>query len=205
MRKVLLLALLCLTSSAYAQLSLTDTLLVDIKDSLQSPVLLPQKMIFTQKMLWGHHGLMRHWMPLNRQNRQQEFKIRRTMFNIHQAAGLLTFAGMVAQGVVGGKMYKNYSDDLRAAHRALAKGVNIGYTLTATMALTAPSAIVHRRGLSSAKVHRMLAMVHLLGMIGTNVLGHQISKNPELKPYHRAVAYTTVGAFTASILVFQFR
>jgi hypothetical protein len=64
---------MCLTGNAFAQLSLTDSLLVDIKDSLQSPALLPERMIFTQKMLWGHQGLMRTWMPLNRQNRQKEF------------------------------------------------------------------------------------------------------------------------------------
>ncbi len=127
------------------------------------------------------------------------------MFNIHQTTGLLTFAGMVAQGVVGGKLYKNYSDDLRNTHRTIAKGVNITYGITATMALTAPSAIVHRRGMSSAKIHRMLAMVHLLGMLGTNVLAHQIDRNPNLKPYHRITAYSTVAAFTISMVVFQFR
>ena len=87
------------------------------------------------------------------------------MFNIHQASGLLTFAGMVAQGIVGSKMYNHYSNQLLHTHRAIAKGVNITYSLTATMALTATSAIVHRRGFSSAKIHRMLAVVHLLGMI----------------------------------------
>jgi len=205
MRITLLLGLMCLTGNAFAQLSLTDSLLVDIKDSLQSPVLLPERMIFTQKLLWGHQGLMRTWMPLNRQNRQKEFKIRRIMFNIHQASGLLTFAGMVAQGIVGSKMYSHYSDQLLRTHRTIAKGVNITYSLTATMALTAPSAIVHRRGFSSAKIHRMLAVVHLLGMVTTNVLAHQITHRPELKPYHRAAAYTTVGAFTTAIVVFQFR
>lgn len=127
------------------------------------------------------------------------------MFNIHQASGLLTFAGMVAQGIVGTKMYNHYSDQLLHTHRTIAKGINITYALTATMALTAPSAIVHRRGLSSAKIHRMLAVVHLLGMVTTNILAHQLPHHPELKPYHRAAAYTTVGAFTTAIAVFQFR
>ncbi|MFN8349074.1 MAG: hypothetical protein U0X91_29000 [Spirosomataceae bacterium] len=205
MRIFLRFVLICLTHRAVAQLSLTDSLLVDITDSLQSPVLLPEKMVFTQKLLWGHQGLMRTWMPLNRQNRQKEFKIRRTMFNIHQTSGLLTFAGMIAQGIVGSKMYHHYSDRLFRTHRTLAKGINITYGLTATMALTAPAAIVHRRGLSSAKVHRMLAAVHLLGMVTTNILAHQIVHYPELKPYHRAAAYTTVAAFTTAIAVFQFR
>jgi hypothetical protein len=205
MRISTLLVCICLTTNAFAQLSLTDSLLVDITDSLQSPVLLPEKMIFTQRMLWGHQGLMRSRMPLTRQNRQKEFKIRRAMFNIHQASGLLTFAGMAAQAIVGTKMYNHYSDQLRHTHRTIAKGVNITYSLTATMALTAPPAIVHRRGLSSAKIHRMLAVVHLLGMVTTNVLAHQLPGHPELKPYHRAAAYTTVTAFTTAIAVFQFR
>lgn len=207
MRKSLLLfcTLLCAGFCCRAQLTQTDSLLADIVGSVESPVLLPEKMIFTQRALWGNRGLVRIWRPLNVENRREEFKIRRTMFKIHQATGLLTFVGMMAQGFVGGKLYANYSDDLKRAHQNLAKGVNIAYTTTAVMSLTAPPAIVHRKGFSSAKLHRGLAMLHLTGMVLTNVLAHQIQRNPELKPCHRAAAYTTVAAFTVSILSFKLR
>ncbi|MEZ4902998.1 MAG: hypothetical protein R2822_15200 [Spirosomataceae bacterium] len=206
MRKNLLLCLFLL-SGVYcrAQLSQTDTLLADIVSSIEAPVLLPEKMIFTQRALWGNHGLVRIWRPLTIENRRQEFKIRRTMFKFHQAAGLATFLGMMAQGFVGGKLYNNYSDQLKHTHQKLALGVNIGYTTTALMSLTAPPAIVHRKGFSSAKLHRGLAMLHLTGMVLTNVLVRQIRQHPELKPYHRAAAYTTVTAFTISILSFKLK
>ena len=207
MRKNLLLlcALLCVGFCCRAQISQTDSLLADIVNSVESPVLLPEKMIFTQRALWGNRGLVRIWRPLNVENRREEFKIRRTMFKIHQATGLLTFVGMMAQGFVGSKLYSNYSDNLKRVHQNLGRGVNIAYATTAIMPLTAPPAIVYRKGFSSAKLHRGLAMLHFTGMILTNVLAHQIQRNPELKPYHRAAAYTTVSALTVSILSFKLR
>ena len=206
MKKHLLLAVLCgISFCSTAQVSRTDSLLADIRDSLTAPVLLPERMIFTQRALWGYNGLMRKVLPLNLQNRQKEFRVRRTMFNIHQVAGLITLAGYVAQGFIGAQLYKNYSDELLQKHRNMAVGINVAYGITATMALTAPPAIVHRRGLSSAKVHRMLGMLHLTSMIATNILAQQIRKNPKLKPYHKAAAYTTFAAFTVSILVFKFK
>lgn len=204
-KNILFCALLFSGFWSHAQLSQTDTLLAAIVSSVEAPVLLPEKMIFTQRALWGNHGLVRIWRPLNVENRRQEFKIRRTMFKIHQTTGLVTFLGMMAQGLVGAKLYNNYSDDLKKTHQGLAMGVNIGYTTTALMSLTAPPAIVHRKGFSSAKLHRGLAMLHLTGMVMTNVLARQIQQHPQLKPYHRAAAYTTVAAFTVSILSFKLK
>jgi hypothetical protein len=42
------------------------------------------------------------------------------------------------------------------------------------------------------------------GMIATNILAGQIENNPDLKPIHRAVAYTTFAAYTAAVVVIKF-
>ncbi|MBC3791609.1 hypothetical protein FH603_2115 [Spirosoma sp. LMG 31447] len=41
-------------------------------------------------------------------------------------------------------------------------------------------------------------------MIATNVLAQMIATNANLKPYHRAAAYTTFGAYAASVLALTF-
>jgi hypothetical protein len=58
--------------------------------------------------------------------------------------------------------------------------------------------------MSSIKIHKGLAMVHFTGMILTNILAGQLESNPQLKPYHRAVAYTTFAAFAAATIVIKF-
>jgi len=172
----ILLGLLAMPTWVCAQISPTDSLLADINKTTEPPVLLPEKMLFTQRALWGNNGLMRTWIPLTVENRRKEFKLRRTMFNIHQTTGILTLAGMVAQGLVGARLYNHYSDDLKHTHLQLARAIRIGYGITALMPLTSPPAIVHRRGFSSAKLHRNLAILHFTGMVLTNVLAGQ---NPE--------------------------
>ena len=44
----------------------------------------------------------------------------------------------------------------------------------------------------------------LTGMIATNILAGQLEGHPELKPYHRAAAYTTFAAFAAATIVIKF-
>ena len=69
-----------------------------------------------------------------------------------------------------------------------------------------------RKGYSSIKLHRGLAVIHLSAMIATNVLasmmeGRDSNGNSNLekyKPYHRAAAYTAFGAFAASMIVIKF-
>ena len=142
--------------------------------------------------------------PLTPENRQVEMKIRRTMLKLHQAGGFITLAGMIAQGFVGAKLYANPTSDLRNWHTSLAAFVNISYATTALLTFTAPPPLVNRKGVSSIKIHKALAMVHLLGMIATNVLADQVEDNPNLKPYHRAAAYATFGAFAAAAIVIKF-
>jgi hypothetical protein len=43
----------------------------------------------------------------------------------------------------------------------------------------------------------------MAGMIATNVLSGMLESNPEVKPYHRAAAYATFGAFALSIIAIK--
>ncbi|TAE29623.1 MAG: hypothetical protein EAZ91_12195 [Cytophagales bacterium] len=196
--------------------STADDLLAGLTDSTQAEPLLPRHMIFTQRAFWGPKGLLRvmNVAPLTPEARTKELKVRRTMLRMHQVAGFVTLAGFVAQGVVGSRLYKAEGNDyarIKNTHENLATGINIAYTTTALLSLTAPpKAVDERRGLSSIKIHKYLAVLHIAGMIATNVLSHQIGEQRNLddylrlKKYHRAAAYTTFGAFAASIIAIKF-
>lgn len=186
-----------------------DSLLNDLDVAEEKSALLPNRMVLSQRLLWGQNGLYRKIglaPALTPENREKELKIRRTMFKIHQTMGFITAAGMITQGILGSRLYKpdTYSDQLKRAHSAVATGVNIGYATTALMAFTAPPPLLNRKGISNIKVHRLLSYVHLTGMITTNILGPQISNNYKLKPYHRAAAYTAVGSYLAAIAMIKF-
>lgn len=184
-------------------INLLDELTATTNDSVQ---LLPDKFVFTQRLLWGQKGLMRNFkaFELTPEERQKELKIRRGMLVTHQIMGFTTLGLMVAQGFVGSSLY-NGNMAKKDVHEALAAGINIGYFTTASLSLFAPPKMLdERKGYSSIKLHKALAIVHLSGMIATNILAAQLESNPDLKPYHRAAAFTTFGAFAASMIVIKF-
>ena len=162
--------------------------------------------MITQRMLWGEKGLLRKWniAPLTIDQRKKEMATRRFMLKTHQVLGFVTLGGMVAQGIIGSQLY-NGKTDLKSAHEALATGINITYTMCALTSLFAPPPLISRnKQMSSVKIHRWLAIVHMSGMIATNILASNIDANPSLKPYHRAAAYTTFASFAASMVVITF-
>jgi hypothetical protein len=192
-----------------------DTTAIDLlgemnKANVEKPKLLPDKFLFTQRILWGERGLMRNFnaFELTPEKRQKELKVRRTMLVMHQIFGLATLGGMIGQGIVGAKLYSATGNDyknLKDTHEMLAGAVNIGYFSTAALSLFAPPKMLNeRKGYSSIKLHRGLAIIHLSAMIATNILAGQLEGRPELKPYHRAAAYTAFGAFAASMIVIKF-
>jgi hypothetical protein len=192
------------------QVTESDSLLADLDTVSSQEKLLPDKMLLTQRIFWGEKGLYRKIgiaPELTAQNRAKELRIRRTMFKVHQAMGILTAAGMLAQGFLGAKLYKAGGDEytrIKRAHEATALGINIAYGTTALMAFTAPPGMLNRKGISNVKVHKYLSYIHLTGMITTNVLADKISDNFKLKPYHRAAAFTTFGTYFAAMAVLKF-
>lgn len=185
--------------------SQTDSLLLSLGNEEQTP-LLPEKMLFTQRMIWGEKGLARaaNLYELTPESRAKELKLRRTMLVTHQVMGFATLAGMVAQGIVGAQLYKNGGHNLKEVHEGLAAAVNATYATTAVMSLFAPPPMISRdKGFTSIRAHKWLAAIHLSGMIATNILADQLENNYKLRPAHRAAAYTTFASFAAAMLVIK--
>lgn len=210
MKYFLLIFFLCfLSTHLYAQTDSTqnNSLLQELNASTaDQEKLLPNKMMITQRMLWGEKGLMRKFnrFELTPEKRQNELKLRRTALAAHQVLGFATLGGMLAQGIVGSRLY-NGDYNLKDTHEALGAAVNFTYFTTASLSLFAPPKLIdERKGYSSIKVHKWLAVVHMSAMIATNVLANRIEDRPELKSYHRAAAYTAFGAFAASMLIIKF-
>jgi hypothetical protein len=163
----------------------------------EKPSLLPEKMIFTQKILWGDKGLLRKIgvSNLTLENREKELIIREKMLTAHQILGYITFAGMIAQGILGGKVYNgdySYYD----THKTVGKIVTATYFTGAGLSLFAPPPLVSREkeGINNIKIHKILANIHVPAMIMTNVL------SDEDKKAHRASAYTAFASYSFAML-----
>jgi hypothetical protein len=206
---LLFIAFALFNSFGYSQTDTTKNNLLDDLSSVQdteSQQLLPQKIIVTQRILWGQNGLMRNFktFELTPEERERELRIRRAMLVTHQVLGFVTLGTMVAQGIVGSQLY-NGKQSVRDLHEGLAVAVNFGYFTTAGLALFAPPKMLdERKGYSSIKVHKYLAIVHMTSMIATNILAGELESHPNLKPYHRAAAFTAFGAFATAMVVIKF-
>ncbi len=178
-----------------------EDLFMIFDNSIESPPLLPERMVFTQRIFWGEKGIFRTTgvAPLNMEQRQKELKVRRVMLTSHQVLGYATLAAMVAQGIIGGKLY-NGNDSLYSLHKTMGDVVNIGYFTTAGMSLFAPPPLINKkvRGFSSIKAHKILATVHFSAMVATNIYK---DKNREI---HKGAAYTAFGSYAMAVLVFKF-
>ena len=186
-------------------LSAQDDLFDAIESSKKTDTsieLLPEKMLFTQRMLWGEKGLLRTTglAPLTREQRVRELQLRKSMLTAHQVIGYATLAGMVAQGIIGGQLY-NGDYSLRQTHKTLGNVVTATYFTGAALSLFTPPPLVSARieGISGARAHKWLATVHLSAMIAT-----QYYKNRD-RDLHKASAYIAVGAFAAATLVLQLK
>lgn len=194
----------------FTLLSLTtfsqDDLLQDLlKEQDTTTALLPNKMLLTQRVFWGEKGLLRPISPLTAVNREKELKLRRTMLVAHQILGFVTLGGMVGQGIVGTQLYKNPGNNAaRDLHEGLATAVNITYSATAAMSLFSPPPLINRdKKLSAIRLHKWLSLVHMSGMLATNILADK-AEDPKFKPYHRAAAFATFASFAAAVIVIKF-
>jgi hypothetical protein len=209
MKKILALFLcVTLTTLSFSQ----DDLLNDLmKDQDSTTELLPQKMLVTQRVLWGQKGLLRPISPLTSANREKELKLRRGMLVAHQVLGFVTLGGMVGQAINGPQLYKAREsqnsaqyDKVKGTHEALAVGVNLTYSATAVMSLFTPPPLINRdKKLSAIRLHKWLAVVHMGGMIATNVLAEK-ADDPKIKPIHRAAAFATFASYAAAIITIKF-
>ena len=165
--------------------------------------LLPNRMIFTQSVLWGKKGLFRKTgiSALNKEQRIKELKVRKVMLKTHQYIGYFTLAGMIAQGFLGGKLYNNWERNLYNTHKTVGRIVTASYFTGAGLSLFAPPPLVNKKieGFNSIRAHKILATIHFSGMIATNAFS---KKNTD---FHKYSAYTTFASYFAAVVVFKFK
>tara|TARA_B100001113_G_scaffold331807_1_gene308408 strand:- start:74 stop:676 length:603 start_codon:yes stop_codon:yes gene_type:complete len=170
-------------------------------DELKQSKLLPDKMIFTQRFLWGEKGLARvlKISSLNIENREKELKLRRAMLKTHQYIGFITLGGMIYQGILGGKLY-NGDYSVYDKHKKIGELSTIAYFTGAGLSLFTPPPLVNKKvkGFNSIKAHKILAMIHFPAMVSTNVFK---KKN---KKIHKYSAYTAFASYATAIIVFKF-
>lgn len=194
------------SDTLFAEKILSDSLVSDSSVAEKPESLLPTNYLFTQRLLWGENGLMRRldYFKLSEKSRERELDIRDMMFTAHRYIGYATLAGMVAQGIVGERLFQG-NRGMKDLHGGLAGAVNIGYFTTASLAFFAPPRMKDRaKGFSMVRLHKYLSIIHLSSMVATNILGGMTEDNPSLNPYHRAAAYTAFGSFFASMVVIHF-
>jgi hypothetical protein len=191
--------LLVFSQGIYSQVS--SSLFDEIENKPNEVKLLPESMIFTQRLLWGEKGLMRKTdlFSLSIENREREMKIRRGMLTAHQLIGYATLLGMIGQGITGVQLY-NGNKRVEDLHESIGAFTTASYFTGAGLSLFAPPPLVSikSKGLNSIKAHRWLATVHFSSMIATNLLSESN------KSYHRAASFTLFGSYALAILSFKF-
>ena len=175
----------------------------------EKPTLLPEKMLISQRVLWGEKGLLRKTgiVKLSLENREKELIVREKMLKAHQIIGYITFAGMIYQGILGGKLY-NGDYSVYEAHKTLGKVVTVSYFTGAGLSLFTPPPLVNRKreGLSNIRLHKILANVHVPAMIVTNIYADKQYEKRSYKEIHKASAYTAVASYTLAMftIIFDF-
>ena len=175
----------------------------------EKPSLLPEKMLITQRVLWGEKGLLRKTgiVKLSLENREKELIIREKMLKAHQIIGYITFAGMIYQGILGGKLY-NGDYSVYETHKTLGKVVTATYFTGAGLSLFTPPPLVSRKkeGLNNIRLHKILANLHVPAMIVTNIYADKQQGNRSHKKIHKASAYTAVASYTLAMftIIFDF-
>jgi hypothetical protein len=103
-------------------------------------------MIFSQRILWGEKGLLRKTgiVKLSLENREKELVLRERMLKAHQIIGYITFAGMIYQGILGGKLY-NGDYSVYDTHKKLGNIVTASYFTGAALSLFSPPPLVNRK------------------------------------------------------------
>ena len=175
----------------------------------EKPSLLPEKMLITQRLLWGERGLFRKTgiSNLNIENREKELIIREKMLKAHQIIGYITFAGMIYQGILGGKLY-NGDYSVYETHKTLGNVISVAYFTGAGLSLFTPPPLINRKkeGLSNIRLHKILANIHVPAMIVTNIYADKQHGNKSYKEIHKASAYTAVASYTLAMftIIFDF-
>jgi hypothetical protein len=174
---------------------------IQFQDSIK---LLPEKYLFTQRILWGERGLMRYFntFKLSPTSRDLEMNIRSVMITTHQYLAFASLVGMLGTGIAGQYLYQG-NREIKDLHEGLATFTNVTYFTSLGTILFAPPPMKNRaKGFTKFRIHRTLSMVHVASMIAVNVLSSLIREYPELKPYHRAAGIAAFSSlFVATVTI----
>jgi len=173
----------------------------------EKPILLPEKMIFSQKIFWGENGIFRKTgiSDLTLENREKELIVREKMLKAHQVIGYITFAGMIYQGILGGKLY-NGDYTVYDTHKKLGKIVTASYFTGAALSLFSPPPLVNRKkeGLNNIRLHKILANIHVPAMIVTNIYADKQYEKKSYKAIHKVSAYTAFASYSLAMVTIIF-
>ncbi|MBC8399617.1 MAG: hypothetical protein H8E16_21350 [Flavobacteriales bacterium] len=173
----------------------------------EKPILLPEKMIFSQKIFWGENGIFRKTgiSDLTLENREKELIVREKMLKAHQVIGYITFAGMIYQGILGGKLY-NGDYTVYDTHKKLGKIVTASYFTGAALSLFSPPPLVNRKkeGLNNIRLHKILANIHVPAMIVTNIYADKQYEKKSYKEIHKVSAYTAFASYSLAMVTIIF-
>jgi hypothetical protein len=188
-----------------------DTLMVEEK-----PKLLPDNISFGEKIFWGESGVFRSVGiagQLSPEVRRHELSVRRTMLTMHQIGGFLALVSMIGTAWTGQRTIDNPRNKaLKSAHQKMIAATITTYSITGLLAILAPPPSIRRDDESTTTIHKLLAWVHVAGMILTPILGSMVSERSKGGPginidrahFHQYAGYLTTAVFAASMIVITF-
>jgi hypothetical protein len=193
-------------SLAFMNSELPDTTIEAAK-----PKLLPDKMSFFERGMWGENGFMR-WSgiasPLTPEVRKYELGVRRTMLTAHQIGGFATLGLMWATCYYGQRIIDGGVQgrrNLQSTKNTLVAATITSYSLTALLSIFSPPPLIRRDETSTTSIHKFLAWFHVAGMIITPLLGKVINTNRafhmDKAHYHQVAGYITTAIFTTAMIV----
>jgi hypothetical protein len=179
--------------------------------TVAKPRLLPEKMSFMERGLWGENGLFRSWGitgELTPETRKHELDVRRTMLTMHQIGGFTTLASMIATVYFGQKFLDTGDRNALDMHETFIP-ITVGlYSATALLSVLSPPPLIRRDEVSTTSIHKLLAWVHVAGMIITPILGAAIGRRnasfEQKARVHQVAGYITTGVFAASMIIITF-
>ena len=188
----------------------SNTAAQDSLPPMDKPRLLPKRLSFGEKFLWGEHGLVRTLgiePPLSPQERMSEIRLRRTMLTAHQIGGFTTLALMLTADYFG---QLTIDGDRKAGdiNQTIIAATIISYSATGLLAVLSPPPLIRRGEGGTVALHKTLAWIHLIGMIVTPILGSTIRHhrlfNMDQAHSHQVAGYLTTAVLATSMLVIVF-
>ncbi|TSA26550.1 MAG: hypothetical protein D4R68_07115 [Ignavibacteriales bacterium] len=191
-------------------LAFANSVFPDTTVQIFKPKLLPDKMSFFERGLWGENGLMRGIglaSPLTPEVRKYELEVRRTMLTAHQIGGFATLGLMLATCYYGQKIIDG-DFNYESTKKKLVFATITSYSITALLSILSPPPLIRRDETSTTTIHKFLAWFHVAGMIVTPILGSLINTNRvfniDKAHFHQVAGYITTAIFATAMIVITF-